>query len=136
MGLGRQRKRGELTPGCFAAVVVLGGAWGNVLLWEVGQGFQKGAEASVGVVRTGLEGVDSGFQAVALLGDDGHIAALAFSEAKLLRKRVALGLEGFDLGDGGATLGVERGEAGEQGGVGPAQTKPFLHPREVCAHKA
>jgi hypothetical protein len=77
---------------------------------------EDGLEALVGCCGAGLESVDFGFEGLGLFGDGGGIGSGLSEAGDLFGELVALGFEGFDLGDGFAALAVDGGEVAENDG--------------------
>ena len=117
VGLGGKGEGAGFAPGFNELILVLGGAWGDVVGGEVGEGFEEGAEFGIGFGGSSFEGVCAGLEGGGLLADGGRVGSGFFELAELLGEGVALSLEGFGLGDGGAAVGVEGGEVLEEGGV-------------------
>ena len=67
-----------------------------------------------------------------MLGDGGGVGAGLAEPGDLFGELVALSLEGFDLGDGIATLAIDGGEVSEgDGGVHAAGAQFFLYDGQV-----
>ncbi len=136
VGLGGEVEGGDFAPGFFEAVAVLVLADRDVVLGEVGQGLEDGAEAVVGLGGGGLEGVDLGLELAGLLGLGGGVGAGAAELGDLLGELVALGLEGLELGDGVATGAVDGGEVAEgDGGVGATGTQFLFNQGQIGPHE-
>ncbi len=135
VGFGSEVEGGDGAPGFDADVVELGGSGGDGVLREVGEGVEEVAEFEVGGGGGGFELGGAGLEGVGLGRDGGGVAAFALEAAEVCGELVALLLEGFELGDGGAAVGVELGEAGEQGGIGATEAKFFDDERQVRPDK-
>ncbi len=131
------RFRGEVegglsAPGFLLAVGMFVGADGNGVLGEVWDGLEDGLEAFVCCGGPGFEFIHLRFKSPGLLGLSGGIGS-GFAEAgDLFGELIALGLEGFDLGDGFAALAIDRGEVSEDdGGVHAPGAQFFLYNGQV-----
>ena len=103
-------------PDFFDGVGALGGADGDGVLGQVGDGLHQFAELVVGGGGGGFERVGLGLEVGELGGEGGGVAAFALELAEVGGELVALGLEGFGLGDGFAAARVDSGEIAEDGG--------------------
>ncbi len=136
MGLGREVEGGFGAPELFFAVAVFVGADGDGVLREVGERLHDFAKTLVGCHGYGFEGFDFGFEGPGALGLRGGVGA-GFAEAgDLFGEFVALGLEGFDLGDRVAALAVDGGEVGEDdGGVHATGAEFFFDKGQIGPDK-
>ncbi len=72
-------------------------------------------------------------EGLGLLGEVGGVFAGTLAFADLFREAVALGLEGFELGDAVAASAVDGGEVAEEGGgVGVAGAQGGFDGGQVC----
>ena len=86
----------------------------------------------VGCGCVGFEGVELGLEVGELGGEGGGVAAFALELAEVGGERVALGFEGFGLGDGVAAVAVDGVEVAEDdGGVGSAGAQFFFYKGKI-----
>ena len=133
--LGGEGEGWDGAPGFFDAVVVLGFAERDGGAGEIGERLQDLLEALVGGCGCLLERVGAVFEGAGLGHDGFGILPGALEGGDFCGEAVALGLEGFKLGDGVAALGVDGVEvAEERGGVCAAAAEAVFKRAEVCAY--
>ena len=123
-------------PRSFRAVLACSSEpTGTESLGRLGSCWRSAADLEIGFVARVSRAAMRSLREVGSSVTAAGVFAFALEAADLLRESVALGLEGFGLGDGGAAGGVEVGEVGEEGGVGATLPQFFFDQREVGADK-
>ena len=123
-------------PFFLFAIAVLVFAYGNGVLREIGEGLHDLAQTLVGGHGYGFERLDFGFEDAGLFGLGGGVGSGLAELCDLFGELVALGLEGFKLGDGFTAFAVDCGEVAEgDGGVHAAGTQLFFYQGQVCPNK-
>ena len=132
VGLGGEVEGGLGAPGLLFAVGVLVATYGDAVLWEIRDGLEDGLEALVCCGGVGFEFVGLGLEGSGLLGWGGCVGSGLAETCDLFGEFVALGFEGFDLGDGFAALAVDGGEVAEDcNGVHASGAQFFLYKGQV-----
>ena len=92
VGEGGEVEGGLLAPDFLDGVVEFGGADGDGVLRQIGDGLHEFAELVVGCCCVGFEGVGLGFEVGELGGEGGGVTAFALELAEVLREERCAGL--------------------------------------------